>query len=151
MVRRSSRPVPASSPIQESDTLKGIKVLLIDDSGVSRFLFKTILESKGAEVFEAGTVEAGISAVRLAKPTVILSDIEMGRESGYAFIESLHALKADEGRDTPVAALTAHETGAELKKIREAGFRFCLAKNNFESMIEVVKQLAGEEPSSSKL
>jgi CheY-like chemotaxis protein len=46
--------------------------------------------------------------VRESRPDVLISDIEMPGENGYALIRKVRALDASDGGKTPAIALTAY-------------------------------------------
>ncbi|HWR59875.1 MAG TPA: response regulator [Thermodesulfovibrionales bacterium] len=71
-----------------------MKILIVDDSGVSREMLRHIVEKKGHEPIEA---EDGLDGLRMAKihvPALIISDAFMPVMDGFQF---LRAIKEDEG------------------------------------------------------
>ena len=59
-------------------------------------------------------------------PQVILCDIAMPAEDGYAFIRKLRS--NERGSQTPVAALTALASEADRRQVLAAGFQLHLTK-----------------------
>lgn len=51
-----------------------------------------MVEQYGAEVIPVGTVEEGLRALEQKTPSVILSDLAMPEEDGFAFIAALAAV-----------------------------------------------------------
>ena len=65
------------------------RILLIDDDAAIRGLTRRILERAGYEVREAGDGEAGIRQIRLQPVDLVLTDIYMPGEDGFATIRRL--------------------------------------------------------------
>ena len=107
--------------------LLNLKVLIVDDDDDGRFLLANVLErcgtvvisaQSGAEAMEKLLVEKLlvekllvekllVEKLLVEKPDVIISDIAMPGEDGYALIRKIRGLPADRGGDIPAAALTA--------------------------------------------
>jgi len=59
---------------------------------------------------------------------VLLSDLEMPGEDGYALIRRVRALGPQQGGRTPAAALTAYARPEDKKRVLESGFQAHLGK-----------------------
>jgi CheY-like chemotaxis protein len=59
---------------------------------------------------------------------VVVSDIDMPGEDGYALIRRIRALPADRGGQTPAVCLTGWNAAEDEAHVLRAGFRHCLAK-----------------------
>ena len=66
--------------------------------------------------------------LRAQPPDVLLSDIAMPGEDGYALIREVRALAADRGGRVPAAALTAYATLEDRRKALQAGYNEHLPK-----------------------
>jgi two-component system, chemotaxis family, CheB/CheR fusion protein len=104
----------------------GIRVLLIEDDEDTREACAAMLEGQGAEVRAASSAEEGRAALDTFVPQVILCDIAMPGEDGYAFVRQLRSRKR--GGTTPAAALTALASEADRRRALESGFQMHLAK-----------------------
>lgn len=72
---------------------------------------------------------------------MVLSDIEMDGEDGYALIRKLRALPGDRGGQTPAAGLTASST--DRARVLQSGFQEFLAKPvDARTLVNVVAHLA---------
>jgi len=120
---REARPEPLPAV-----DLGGLEVLVVDDDREARELVATALRGAGAQVRTAASAVEALADVGLHPPSVIVSDIEMPGEDGYALIRRLRALDADHGGAIPAAALTAHARPEEVRRALEAGFQRHLAK-----------------------
>jgi CheY-like chemotaxis protein len=85
-----------------------------------------MLEGLGADVRSARSAADGLAAIEMFRPEVILCDIAMPGEDGYAFIRKLRS--GSRGEQTPAAALTALAGEEDRKRALEAGFQMHLAK-----------------------
>jgi len=125
-------------------SLQGVKVLVVDDEEDARILVRRVLEDCGAIVSVAADADEGVEAVNTQRPDVIVSDIGMPIEDGYAFIRRVRALGAERGGQTPAAALTAFARSEDRRLALLAGFKAHVAKPiDPEELIAVVASLAG--------
>ncbi|HEX2437528.1 MAG TPA: ATP-binding protein [Methylomirabilota bacterium] len=109
-------------------TLGDIKLLVLDDDRDALELFATVLRQAGAEVRVARTVAEGFALLRAWEPDVVVSDIEMPEENGYAFIRRLRSGEVRGGERVPAIAITAYGGVSERIKILSAGFDAYVAK-----------------------
>lgn len=143
---RATGPKPAAEPsVWSRPPLDGIHVMLVDDSADVVYLLKSMLEDAGAKVTEANSVAEAMTKLKLVKPDVLLTDIEMPGETGLDLINKVHHLTPEEGGNIPIAAMTAYTRREELQKIKAAGFDIQLSKPmDFEETVAAVKQLAAK-------
>ncbi len=107
-------------------SISGVRVLLVEDDDDTREACAAMLEGQGAEVRAAPSVAEGLAAFEEFAPQVILCDIAMPGEDGYAFIKKL---RVDRGEmAVPVAALTALAGEEDRRRALDAGFQMHLAK-----------------------
>jgi len=107
--------------------LDGVRVLLVDDDEFVREVMTLVLEDRGARVIGVATVGDALAELRREQPDVVVSDLGMPDEDGYALIRKIRALRADEGGDVPAVAVTGFvRRGDSTRTIRE-GFQahFC--------------------------
>jgi CheY-like chemotaxis protein/nitrogen-specific signal transduction histidine kinase len=107
-------------------SIDGVRVLVVDDDEDTRTTCATVLEVQGADVRTACSAADGLAVAAQFAPQVILCDIAMPGEDGYAFIRQLRS--GTRGRDVPAAALTALATEEDRKQALDAGFQIHLAK-----------------------
>ena len=129
-VRRDSVPSmpvePMTPPVVESVRLDGVSLLILDDEPDARELLAAALSQLGARVQLHATVDEALAGIDQA-PQVVVSDIGMPGQDGYAFIERLRARGGTLGR-TPAIALTAYATVDDVRRARAAGYDLHLAK-----------------------
>ena len=108
--------------------LTGLRIVLADDEEDSREVIGYLLTQQGAVVTGAASAAEAFAAVKGHPPDVLLSDIEMPDESGYAFIGRVRALSPEDGGTVPAAAMTAHGSREDRERALAAGFQRHLAK-----------------------
>jgi len=108
--------------------LYGLRLLLVDDEQDARELVRAILEQCGAKVRVAVDAAEGLDALRAEPTDVLISDLGMPGEDGYAFIRKVRALPASEGGRVPAIALTAHARAEDRVRALLAGFKAHLPK-----------------------
>ncbi|MGA9851526.1 MAG: response regulator [Gammaproteobacteria bacterium] len=92
---------------QAQGDLKGLKVLVIDDSKTIRRTAETLLSKEGCEVLTAVDGFEALSKIADHKPDIIFVDIMMPRLDGYqtcALIKHNHTF-----RNTPVIMLSSKD------------------------------------------
>lgn len=130
-------------PVSRLNTLGGIRVLIVDDDTDSRDLFTVILSQQGAEVTAVETVHTALAALRLARPDVVLCDLAMPGEDGFALIRKLRSWPNDQGGAVPAVALTAYARLEDRARAIAAGFHMHLSKPvEPPALIEAVARLA---------
>ena len=122
--------------------LDGLKVLVVDDEPDARDLISVILGEQGAECTVVSSAGEALEALRRGRPDVIVSDIGMPEQDGYALIKKVRASK-DFGR-IPAVALTAYARADDARKAFLAGFQMHVAKPvEPATLIAVVADLGG--------
>jgi CheY-like chemotaxis protein len=72
--------------------LAGIRVLLVEDDDDSRNLLSLVLGRYGARVISAASSAEALDSFRQTTPDIIISDIGMTEEDGYALLGKLRTL-----------------------------------------------------------
>ena len=88
-------------------SLDGVRVLVVDDDAETVGLLRTVLESAGACVSTGRSAAEGMAHLEAAWPDVLLADISMPGEDGYALLRRARALADRSGRTLTAAAFTA--------------------------------------------
>ncbi|WP_438007472.1 PAS domain S-box protein [Sorangium sp. So ce321] len=152
---RSVMPLPEQEPDRRRAAaprertrarLDGLRVLVVDDEPDARELISAVLSERGAEVRVASSALEARGALAAVRPHVIVSDIGMADEDGYAFIRGVRAMARDGGGATPAVALTAYTSDTNERLALEAGYDEHLAKPvNPEDLVRVVRKLGHRE------
>jgi signal transduction histidine kinase/ActR/RegA family two-component response regulator len=127
---------------RSSRLLGGLRVLVVDDEPQARELFSAIVEQAGGEVRVAGSVADAMPVLRSWAPDVLLCDIEMPREDGYALMQRLSA-QVDDGAEPVTIAVTAHSRLEDRLRALEAGFSWLVPKPvEPDELVRVIASLA---------
>ena len=85
-----------------------------------------------------------MAMIRSQAPDVLVSDIGMPQEDGYALIRQVRALGTEAGGDVPAVALTAYARAEDRVKAIRAGFQMHVAKPvEGAELLAMVASLAG--------
>jgi len=124
--------------------VQGIRVIVVDDEADVRGAVAGLLERAGATVrsMESGaSIEVTIAEFR---PDVLVLDIGMPGEDGYALIRRIRRLPTKDGGDIPAISLTAHARDEDRRHAIDLGFQAHLAKPvNIAMLLTTIRQLAG--------
>jgi len=111
-----------------AQTLNGTRVLVVEDDPDTLETLKMLLEAHAAKVCG---VLGGAEAVRkLAtfRPDLVLSDLAMPGEDGFALVAKIRKRAPSEGGRVPVLALSAHDDPEDHQQASAAGFQGFLNK-----------------------
>jgi signal transduction histidine kinase/ActR/RegA family two-component response regulator len=134
----------------DSDVLRGVRVLIADDEVSSLEILATFLTQRGAEVTACASAAEAFEALKEWKPHVLVFDLAMPDEDGYALIRRVRTLSPDEGGKIPALALTAYARAADRIRAIAAGYQLHLAKPPDPAELEmVIATLAGRSGTGS--
>ena len=137
--RRLKRSGP-SGPVP----LDGVRVLVVDDDLDACELLETALHDSGAEVRAVHSVRAALAELSSFHPDLLLSDIGMPEEDGYALIRQVRARESTAGGHVPAVALTAFASQSDREQALALGFEEHLAKPTSPSeLARTVARLVG--------
>jgi signal transduction histidine kinase len=125
---RFHQPLEDDISPESSEDLAGVRVLVVDDEADARDLLTVILRQYGADVKAAGSTPAALGTLKEWLPDVLVSDIGMPDQDGYALIREVRALSLEQGGDTPAIALTAYARSEDRLKALRSGFHVHVAK-----------------------
>ncbi len=128
MERRVHPQTTNSSEFECPPQLAGVRVLVVDDEADTRELMRFILEGCGARVSTADSAAAALEALRAEAFDVLISDIGMPEEDGYALIAQVRALDKERGSRIPAAALTAYASEEDRIRTLRSGFQIHVPK-----------------------
>lgn len=121
--------------------LEGVRILVVDDQEDARTMLKMILDREGATVWTAESSRAAQTELAEHTPDIILSDIGMPEENGYALMRKVRE-KGDAIARIPAIALTAYAHPADRERALEAGFQLHLSKPVAPSaLVDAIDQL----------
>jgi signal transduction histidine kinase len=112
----------------EAPLLEGLTILYVDDAPEARELVDELLSHYGANVVAVETADQAILAVSASRPDLLVSDIGLPDEDGYALIRRIRSLDSPEARSLPAIALTAYARPEDRLRAKHEGFQMHLAK-----------------------
>lgn len=131
----SAEELPTAAPLlmttahrfdEYTKTLKGKRVLLVEDNFLNQELAITLLHRVGIEVELASNGQEAVNMVEPGRYDVILMDCQMPVMDGYE--ASRHLRSRSELSRLPIIALTAHALMSDKEKCKEAGMDDYLSK-----------------------
>ena len=109
----------------DTATLKGKRVLVVDDNDMNRLVATTILGNYDTVVFEATEGREAVEFLRKNAVEIVLMDIQMPVMSG---LEAAEVIRSEISASLPIIALTANAIRGESDKCLAAGMNDYLAK-----------------------
>lgn len=123
-------------------SIRGTKILLVDDNDFNRDIAKLMLENEGIIVDEAVNGEVALSKMRMAQVgdyDLILMDIQMPVMNGYEATKRIRNLENRELSNIPIIAMTANAFEEDKKESLNNGMNDHLAKPiDIESLKKVL-------------
>jgi signal transduction histidine kinase/CheY-like chemotaxis protein len=138
---RHARP-PAPLPILPGPpTLRGVRVLVVDDEPDARELLQLVLESASAEVCAVDAVTTAIDVLVAFRPMVVIADIAMPGQDGYQLLRKIRDADPTRG-PLPVVAVTAYASQDDSRRALAAGFARHIGKPvDHEMLIRTVAEV----------
>ncbi|PYQ75095.1 MAG: hypothetical protein DMG04_08395 [Acidobacteria bacterium] len=112
----------------ELSNLDGVRVLVVEDDPDAREMLTGVLQQAGAEVISVASAAEALDTLHHRRADVLISDIGMPDEDGYALIHRVRALDPKSGGTVPAIALTANARAEDRSHALAAGFQMHLAK-----------------------
>lgn len=109
-------------------SLKGISILVVDDEPDARQLIDHILSEAGATVHTAPSAAIALEYLRSQPLDLLISDIGMPEEDGYALIRRVRQLAPAPCARIPAIALTAFARATDRQHALKDGFDLHLTK-----------------------
>jgi CheY-like chemotaxis protein len=106
-----------------ADSLKGLKILIVEDESNTRDALHAILKMAGAEVTTADSMVTAIEQYRQRRLDLIISDIGLPNRDGYELIQKIREIEDGQQRTrVPAIALSAFVQDKDRRKAMESGF-----------------------------
>ena len=118
----------ATSPRPRGPRLDALRILVVDDSADGRALTSLLLTQAGARVTAVASVRDALHALSAERPDVLVSDIGLPDEDGYALIRQIRRHEADHGGFLPAVALTGYARAEDRARVLATGFQAHVAK-----------------------
>ncbi len=121
-------------PMDQSHSLLGFKILVVDDDADANAMLQIILRDRGAVVSAAFSVGEALERLKVFQPDALISDIGMPGQDGYDLISEIRRIESDRFKDTgeqrrlPAIALTSFGREQDKQQALRAGFDVHCAK-----------------------
>ncbi|UCH41322.1 MAG: response regulator [Gammaproteobacteria bacterium] len=123
---------------QTSGSVKGKRILLVDDNQVNLKLASELIRLWGHQVVEADHGSTALEYYRQQPFDLIIVDIQMPDIDGVSLLQMMREHNPDD--QTPVVALTANVLNDEAGRLQELGFDYFFAKpideDRFRSLLD---------------
>ena len=110
-----------------TDALKGLRILVAEDSDLNRELIQMLLAPYGCVIDEAINGQAALEAIDAQAYDAVLMDMNMPVMDGFEATRRIRA-RADARAHTPILAVTGRALSADIAKIRALGASGHLSK-----------------------
>lgn len=117
-----------AAPAVDLSELRGVRVLVVDDDPDTLEILCIMLTQFHVEVAAAASSEEALRLFKKWRPDVLISDLAMPVEDGFTLIRKIRAMTAEQGGETPAAALTAYAREEDSREALAAGFHSHVAK-----------------------
>lgn len=132
-------------------SLQGLRVLVIDNHVDSSDLIALLLQPYGVEVKTAFLAQQAQKLLQW-QPDVLVSEIALPEEDGFALIQHVRTLAGRWGERVPIIALTSYVTEEMRQRALSCGFDHWLTKPlDLDAFIALLVGLAIRQPLSSAI
>lgn len=133
----------AAPQVKRSATIRGRgqRVLVVEDSPVTRELVMEIVSNAGYSAIGAEDGLQALESLSTHQPDLVLTDLEMPRMDGIELTRRLRALEVT----TPVVVITTRASDAERRECISAGADAFIDKSRFKEVVllETIQRLIG--------
>lgn len=112
-----------ASPLPRTPRLDALRILVVDDDSDGRALTSLVLTLAGATVKAAASVREALEMLDADRPDVLVSDLGLPDEDGYALIRQLRQHEREHGGFLPAVALTGYARAEDRARVLAAGFQ----------------------------
>lgn len=112
----------------EIPKLNDLRILVVDDDEEAGNLVALVLSQLGADSRAVTSVAAAVKMLRSFPADIVVSDIAMPGEDGYAMMRRLREIEPELGRQIPTMALTAYGRPEDRSRILASGFQKYIQK-----------------------
>jgi two-component system CheB/CheR fusion protein len=131
---------PAPTPRRQL-AVRPLRILLVEDHGVTAKMMRWVLTEEGHEVQTAGDLATALELAEQHDFDLLVSDLGLPDGSGHDLIRQLR----QRGHEFPGIALSGYGQEEDIRRSHQAGFTAHLTKPaSRERLVEAVASVAGE-------
>lgn len=119
---------PLARRVAKSIGLHSLRVLVVDDVFVNRFLLEKLLTRQGHSVTLAADAYEAVRYFDRNEYDIVLMDLQLPGMDGYQATSTMRAIEAHRGRRTPILAVSAQDFDNERARFAASGFDGFIAK-----------------------
>ena len=120
--------VPERRPRARTLDLEGTHVLIVDDEPDARELLRVMLANTSARISEAESATEALRIYSEDRPDIILADVAMPGQDGYALVRAIRAMPGGEGGHVRAVAVSAYARREDRQRALKAGFNDHVSK-----------------------
>jgi signal transduction histidine kinase/ActR/RegA family two-component response regulator len=120
--------VTTASPMPRVPRLDDLRILVVDDNADGRDLTSLVLTQAGGTVKAVASAREALAEMEMQPSDVLVSDIGLPDEDGYALIRQIRQHEATHGGFLPAIALTGYARAEDRARILAAGFQAHIPK-----------------------
>jgi CheY-like chemotaxis protein len=109
-------------------SLRGVRVLVVDDNAETLDVAAVVLRVAGAEVRTASAAFSAYELIQSWQPHVVLTDLAMPGEDGFGLLRAMRTAFAERSVTVPIVAFTAYGSTENRTRALQAGFDLYLTK-----------------------
>ena len=129
------QPEAAASAALPVRAVRPLRILLVEDHGVTAELMQMVLTEEGHTIEAAGDVATGLQIAGQRRFDLLISDLGLPDGSGHDLLRGLRS----QGLDLPAIALSGYGQEEDIQRSHEAGFTTHLTKPaSRESLVEAI-------------
>jgi CheY-like chemotaxis protein len=138
---------PPTEPTTNVATLGALDVLVVEDDADTRNALEIVLHEQGSRVRAAASVREALEAYGARPPDVIISDVGMPGENGYALIREIRDREEGGTHRTLAIAITGFAGRQDHEMALRAGFDDHVAKPvEPDELLNRLRVLAASRP-----
>jgi PAS domain S-box-containing protein len=118
----------AAAPSGDPPLLEGVSVLVVDSGADVREVITGVLKQSGARAHAAGSAQEALDTLLRERPDLLITEIDLPDETGYALLRKVRSLPEDGGGRTPAAVITTRTRVEDRVESLLAGFQMHLDK-----------------------
>ena len=128
--------------VNNSEIPNGLRVLLVEDNEDSREMMKVMLDQLEFETTAVGSASEALKEFNRFKPDILISDIGMPGEDGYALIRKVRQIPPAQGGLIPAIALTGYASLQDRDLALKAGYQAHFTKPiDIDKLVVLIKDL----------
>jgi PAS domain S-box-containing protein len=144
-----NREKPASVPTiqnaakSSTASVSGLHILLAEDNPINQKLAIRLLEKEGHRITLANDGEEALEKTKSGSYHLILMDVQMPKMDGLESVRHIREWERNNGRRTPIIAMTAHAMQGDRERCLEAGMDDYISKPiNTKQLYEMINRIA---------